>query len=372
VARTQVALSSGLVPDGAVHLSKGRSINRVVLFLFAVLVLIAAPAHAARISTNDVEGITVITIEGDIQADDDDAFSKAITGRNKVIVNLHSQGGQTFVAINIGKMIRARGFATIVAEGSVCLSACAMIWLGGEMRFLHSSALLGFHASYREDRGVKQESGAGNALVGAYYNSLGLSDEAILFLTLAPPDDMLVVDAEIASTLGIEIQPLEGDTPKRSSSELVMLQRIDLYGFDYRRIDDTNLESCRLRCEGEGRCVAFTFNRRHSVCFLKSNGRIGLHNGDAVSGYKQRIKAQLYLSNMEVLEGADMPGGDYRDFKGSFARCFVECAKDDRCLAFSWVRTNNSCWLKSSTSRLRPDKRIVSGNKVGVGRAASD
>lgn len=92
-----------------------------------MLLLIAGPAHAARITTNDVEGITVITIEGDIQAGDDDAFSKVIAGRNKVIVNLHSQGGQTFVAINIGKMIRARGFATIVAEGSVCLSACAMI-----------------------------------------------------------------------------------------------------------------------------------------------------------------------------------------------------------------------------------------------------
>jgi hypothetical protein len=102
------------------------------------------------------------------------------------------------------------------------------------------------------------------------------------------------------------------------------------------------------------------------------DGRIGLHSEDSVSGYKQRIKAQLYLSNMEAMEGADMPGSDYRDFKGPFAKCFVECAKDDSCQAFSRVSTNNSCRLKSRASKLRPDKRVVSGNKVSVGRAFSD
>jgi hypothetical protein len=49
--------------------------------------------------------------------------------------------------------------------------------------------------------GKKQETGSGNALVGAYLNTLGLTDEAIVFITSAAPDDVEFLSFQKAETL---------------------------------------------------------------------------------------------------------------------------------------------------------------------------
>jgi hypothetical protein len=62
------------------------------------------------------------------------------------------------------------------------------MWLAGEPRFISPSSKVGFHAAFRADDG--QESGQANALIGAYLSKLGLSYDAIAYMTDAPPDDM--------------------------------------------------------------------------------------------------------------------------------------------------------------------------------------
>ncbi|QND59838.1 hypothetical protein [Mesorhizobium huakuii] len=71
-----------------------------------------------------------------------------------VIVSFDSPGGSLFEGIRIGEAIRAAGVPTIVEEGHVCASACAIAFLGGKIsgvssdavgRWLEIGASLGFH-----------------------------------------------------------------------------------------------------------------------------------------------------------------------------------------------------------------------------------
>lgn len=318
-------------------------------------------AHSAEIRLlDDLDGIQAILVSGDIEPNDYEKFTSTVIGINRAAVILDGPGGSVRAAIDIGKFIRMRGFATVVVENDVCLSACAMIWLGGMPRFLHEKSILGFHASYVTRNGSKHEAGAGNALVGAYYNSLGLSEEAIYFLTKSPPEDFVFVDPGAAEALGISIQRLDDAAEPASMKRL---RYVDLYGFDYARLDNMSLDACERRCEAEPRCQAFTFNKQHSVCFLKSDARIGLRHPSAFSGYSRTIESRIYLSNLAVLNDTDLEGGDYYSFRGTFGECFIACSEEQACQAFSWVSRNNSCWLKSGYTVRKRKYGVASGAK---------
>jgi hypothetical protein len=71
-----------------------------------------------------------------------------------------------------------------------------------------SRAHIGFHAAYVVVNGVPNESGAGNALVGAYLNRIGLSDSAIIYITRAHPTEMTWLTLEQAAKSGIDVAVL--------------------------------------------------------------------------------------------------------------------------------------------------------------------
>jgi hypothetical protein len=54
-------------------------------------------------------------------------------------------------------------------------------------------------------RSVPYEFGAGNALMGAYYAELGLSDKAIVFFTIAHPNNMGWLSAKIVDEIGLTV-----------------------------------------------------------------------------------------------------------------------------------------------------------------------
>ena len=112
----------------------------------------------------------------------------------------------------MGKTIRLKGFATAVPENALCASACALIWLAGNPRFIGEGAHIGFHASYIDRNGTLAESGVANALVGAYLNQLGLSQKAIAFVTSAPPQGMEWLDASKAQSIGVDVVWMEASS----------------------------------------------------------------------------------------------------------------------------------------------------------------
>jgi hypothetical protein len=69
-----------------------------------------------------------------------------------------------------------------------------------------TTAEIGFHAAYNADTG--QETGVGNALVGAYLARIGLSDAAVVYITQAAPKSMTWLSVAEANKRGIGVVAL--------------------------------------------------------------------------------------------------------------------------------------------------------------------
>jgi hypothetical protein len=142
-------------------------------------------------------------ISGDITQSDGDKFESLSQGVKSAIVALDSSGGSVISGLQIGKIINRNKFITAVPDNTLCASSCALIWLAGVKRFAEDSSLIGFHAAYVYKNGKPVESGVGNALVGSYLNQLGLSDNAIIFVTSAPPEGISRLDKFKSIQVGI-------------------------------------------------------------------------------------------------------------------------------------------------------------------------
>ena len=179
--------------------------------------LIASSVNAATIQrTQSTDGtLDVITIQGPIEDGDAQQFRDAVASSKRAIVFLNSEGGKIMPALDMGTLISAKGFATAVPADALCASACALMWLAGKPRYVSANANIGFHAAYVLDHGKSREIGSANALVGAYLNRIGLSADAIVFVTSAPPEGMEWLTLEEASTVGIVFEVLSDDGQER-------------------------------------------------------------------------------------------------------------------------------------------------------------
>jgi hypothetical protein len=161
---------------------------------------IAPPLHAADIKVLDqtYEGLSAITVTGEMVLADGEAFSEAASTVGHAIVVFSSPGGSLFAGLQIGQLIQLHHFATVVLQGDYCASACAFAWLSGSPRMMEDGGQVGFHAAYVEEGGAKVESGVGNALVGAYLNNLGMSAQTIIYIEMAQPDQITWLTALIS------------------------------------------------------------------------------------------------------------------------------------------------------------------------------
>jgi hypothetical protein len=166
--------------------------------------LMAFAANAANIEAQQGPDLNTITIVGRMVSGDYDTFGRiADSMSGTTVVVLSSKGGMMVDSVNIGQSIRRHGFGTAVIGDDLCASSCGLIWLAGKPRFASGTAKIGFHAVYVGEGDEARESGVGNALVGAYLNKLGLSYDAVAFITSAAPDDLNFLHGPVADRLGI-------------------------------------------------------------------------------------------------------------------------------------------------------------------------
>lgn len=191
---------------------------RRVIGLASLLTLLwsDAPAWAATINVIPNQTRSLVTIRGELESGDGDTFAEKVLRLKEAVVVFNSPGGNLVAGLEIGRAIRLKGFDTFVADGMVCASACGLAWLGGKTLLAGPRAQIGFHAAWAMEGGQKRETGAGNALVGAYLHSLGLRDEAIVYLTLASPDDAKWLNFKDAQELGIQVREVPSlDEPSK-------------------------------------------------------------------------------------------------------------------------------------------------------------
>lgn len=167
----------------------------------------SAPVSAAIEHSTLEGGVEGIYITGEIGLGDYAAFRSIAEQVPDAVVFLESPGGTVIPALEIGQLVRERGYRTVVLAGSTCTSSCALIWLAGAPRYLEPGGQVGFHASSAaENDGRLVESGVSNAFVGYYLSKLELSERAVVFTTMASPYELTWLTAENSDGAGISFE----------------------------------------------------------------------------------------------------------------------------------------------------------------------
>ncbi len=161
----------------------------------------------------------MISVTGELQPDDEDKFVEISRGVSSAIVALSSPGGNLVAGLSIGENIQARGFSTIVLSDMECASACALAWLAGKPRAMDRGARIGFHAASMQTESGRVVTSAGNAIVGAYLNRLGIPILAIYHLTQQPPEKMKWLSLAEARDLKIDVLALDLTSPSRGNDQ---------------------------------------------------------------------------------------------------------------------------------------------------------
>lgn len=167
-----------------------------------------AAAAEITIERANMPSSALIAIDGTLVPEDIDQFRTKVADIKNANVLFRGEGGSVLAAIRIGRYIRLKNWSTYVPADTTCASACALAWLGGTRRLAKPTARIGFHAAHITKGGQVTETGMGNAMVGAYLNELGLSEEAIIYITSADPRSMRWLTAKDAATFNIELETL--------------------------------------------------------------------------------------------------------------------------------------------------------------------
>lgn len=129
------------------------------MFRFVIaLILSAGYASAADISkhSNDSKTLNAIAFTGEIE--DGDAFRlksyfSKLPDKKFTAIYFASEGGNLFEGMEIGRFIRSAGIRSVTEPKKICMSACALAFLGGydfysksPWRTKSTTSELGFHA----------------------------------------------------------------------------------------------------------------------------------------------------------------------------------------------------------------------------------
>jgi hypothetical protein len=177
-----------------------------VKLTFLILGLIGTNvAHAATVSVEVRSGEqpALVRVDGKLEFGDGDRFRYTTAFLSSAIVSFSSNGGSVAAGIQIGEIIRSKGFTTSVSRDAPCASACAIAWLGGTKRLMSAESKIGFHAAYTADG---RETGVGNAVIGAYLNKIGLPNSAVAYITQAAPRSMTWLSPAEAKKHGIDVE----------------------------------------------------------------------------------------------------------------------------------------------------------------------
>lgn len=192
-----------------------------MITVIAICFNVVQLANAAEFQKSTLQnGGDLISVVGDLSYGDEKTFINVALSSSNAVVVFQSRGGNLLAGIEIGKAIHLKGFSTLVPGNMQCASACALAWLGGRTRFMGNAARVGFHAVYTDNNGRADVSSAGNALVGAYLNQLGLPADAVIYITDTSPDAMQWLTFVDAQRYGIDVKPFvtsaNAEPPSRS------------------------------------------------------------------------------------------------------------------------------------------------------------
>ena len=144
-----------------------------------------------------------LTVTGTIMPGSAAGFAEQVAAFAEYIktVALDSPGGSVADALEMGRLIREKGFATSVAAGALCASSCPLVFAGGSERVASPTAAIAVHQIYAatpaDSTLASRLAAAGSAMsdaqsmtaeISRYLLDMGVDGEVWLRALETPPD----------------------------------------------------------------------------------------------------------------------------------------------------------------------------------------
>lgn len=197
------------------------------------VVAMASPMEFELVSNGgNCNGCEWIAAQGDIVADTPNKLRAALSNNPDTrSVVFHSPGGNLHAALKMGRLLRDHRVSTSIGktqkngrwyefDGGYCLSACALVFLGGTDRFMEDEQL-GFHQFYESAAldfpDAKQFDAydriADQYLTGVIVNyivEMGIDISLYKIISNTPPDQMYFLSELEAGLMGIVANSVSG------------------------------------------------------------------------------------------------------------------------------------------------------------------
>lgn len=332
----------------------------------SLLFLCAAATQAADIEVKTGPGAglaAMIRLQGPFRQGDADTMRQILTrlkGQSKVspdapmaMVELSSLGGDLNEGLRIGYLFRDYNVATVVRKKDICLSACALAFLGGtsthgpsERSPSHSleiGAKLGFHAFYLNPnsaqaptasdpvQGRRQgfiEARAATTAVMLYAADLGI-DPRFVAAMMSKPQDEFAYTNTTEDFLTLRACPIGLDRPVLSPAE----QALNVCNHSTGWADPATLSQVRALTARQAKRYMLE-NIQQNMSSLKVNGALS----DQLASYPvmrdERAIDKLYADlraagvRLPAIVGPVFEVSGYRSGGGE-AQCFVSLSPDD-------------------------------------------
>lgn len=151
------------------------------------------------------------------------------------------------------------------------------------------------------------------------------------------------------------------------SQEMVVQDGWDALGYDLPNMPVTNIsfEQCKSKCQGDSKCVAITYNKRHSACFMKGGASILVYSEDATMAAKPAVASGIQHSSLVFAKDTVVVGSSYTSSLTKYPDCVMACAADRLCAGFNYD-TNKTCTLMNAVNSSADFRGVTSGVKAAA------
>ncbi|TIS85850.1 MAG: hypothetical protein E5W89_31565 [Mesorhizobium sp.] len=151
-----------------------------------------------------------------------------------------------------------------------------------------------------------------------------------------------------------------------AAQKLVVQDGWDAMGFDLPGMPLWNVafDQCQTQCESDNRCLAITYDKKHSACFMKGDASVLVRAPDAAVAVKQALANKVQYSSLIFYKNTVVVGNSYSNLSGSYADCVLACSTDQKCMGFNFDSPNKMCSLLDQVDSLSVFKGVASGSKA--------
>lgn len=375
-----------------------RARRALILSSLAIaLNIVLQTSEAAEVSVipGTETDVPLILVDGEFVLGDEKKFSQIALQYPKAVVTFNSPGGVAYVGVEIGKAIRLKGYWTYVSKNALCASACGYAWLAGIQRYMDADAKVGFHAVYKPENGRNVETGSGNAIVGAYLNTLGLSEDAIYYVTDAGPDGMTWMTYKDASKVGIEVHLADDPNPPNTTPETKSAavapsppppatspvpQPVDMGAKPPRQVFEARsmttrgstksgltANECEASCRMDSSCKGFTYEIWNERCITRDTlGLLRIDPGSKTVIFSDSTPGESSFAPIITrYQNRAFSNTPFRsDPQDSYEECSNSCLTNTTCLGLNFHSTSGQCELFAAPSQFSTTEGIILGIKT--------